>query len=178
MKASRLRGTAVISISEATKQGRVRDLLLDPNRRRVVALSIASTGGGPAKLIFTKDIHSVGPDAVTVRDSELLRDEHPTHGNGEVYLSRLRGMKVITESGRVMGSVADVEIDPTSFAITGYELTTGVLSELTGQRKKLPADKNVHYGKDLLVVREGQPSEEGERVPEPQPKREALTEKQ
>ena len=163
MKASRLNGIAVVSIADATKEGTVRDTVLDPNRRRVVALSIQPTGGGPQKTVSVKDVHSVRRDAVTIRDRDVLRQEHPIRGDSEVMQSKLKGKRVLTERGKVIGNVAEVEIDPESFSIIGYELSTGFMSDLTGNREKLSADDNVHFGRDVFIVSEPgsarQPSE-------------------
>jgi uncharacterized protein YrrD len=164
MRASQLRGLAVVSIAEATKEGTVQDVVLEPNRRRMAGLSVRPTGGGNDKALSVKDLHSVGRDAITIRDAEALREEPPARGNGEVYLSRLKGMKAMTDTGQIIGTIAEVEIDPTNFAIIGYELSTGVISDLTGNRRKLPADGNIHYGRDVLIVRESAaaaPTKEG-----------------
>ncbi len=161
MKASRLRGIAVVSIAEATKEGTVRDLVLDPNRRRVVALSIRPTGGGADKVVSVKNIHSIGRDAVTITDAEVLRGEHPVRGDGEIYLTKLKGTKALTDKGEIIGTVAEVEVDPDNFSIIGYQLSTGFMSELTGNRKSLPADERVRYGRDALMVQETGPTVRG-----------------
>lgn len=160
MKASRLSGIAIVSIADGTKEGTVRDVVLEPNRRRVVALTIRPTGGRNDKLVPVKEIHSAGRDAITIPNTDVLKEEHPVRGDGEVYLSELKGTKALADTGEVVGTISEVEIDPNSFAILGYELTTGVWSGLTGSRKRLPADERVHYGRDVLIVRESMPAAE------------------
>ncbi len=156
MKASQLRDKAIVSIADGSKQGTVRDLVMEPNRRRVVAITVKPSGGGNDKTIPVKEVHSAGRDAITIRDADVLQEEQPIRGDGQIRLSKLIGTKALTDTGHVVGSISEVEIDPDDFAIIGYDLTTGVMSSLTGSRQRIAADNKVHYGRDVLVVRTGE----------------------
>ena len=58
----------------------------------------------------------------------------------------------MTHGGDVLGSISEVEFDPSDFRIESYDLSAGVLATITGAKKTLPADEHVHYGRDLLMV--------------------------
>lgn len=153
MKASRLRGMSVVSIAEAEKVGTVHDLYVNPNARRLVALSIKASDG-TLKSVPVGAVNKVGRDAITIKDAKSLREEVPEKGDSIVPLSKLMGTRAVTHGGDVLGSVSEVEFDPSDFHVESYDLSTGVLSTITGSRKTLPADEHVHYGKELLMVTE------------------------
>lgn len=155
MKASRMRGMAVVSIEDAEKIGSVQDLILNPDEQRVVAIRVKSAEGREASIIPVDEIEAIGRDAITIRDTRGMATEIPME-IGTVYLSRLLGTKVLTRSGELLGTVAEVEMDGYDFGITGYELSTGVVSNVFGNRKRLPATDPVHFGKDILMVRDSQ----------------------
>jgi uncharacterized protein YrrD len=151
MKVSRLRDMAVVSIEDAEKIGTVSDLLVNPDGQRVLALRVKGAQGQETNIVPVEEIASIGKDAITIHDTrgiamDIEMDE------GTVYLSKLTGTKVLTRSGDLLGTVAEVEFDPYSFDITGYELSTGTVSDLVGSRKRFPASDGVHYGKDILIV--------------------------
>ena len=89
MKASRLRGMSVVSIAEAEKVGTVHDLYVNPNARRLTALSIR-TPDGTLKSVPVDAINKVGRDVITIKDVKSLREEEPENGDGSVPLSPSR----------------------------------------------------------------------------------------
>ena len=153
MKASRIREMAVVSIDDAEKIGSVQDILVNPDGQRVIALRIKPAQGRDTTVVPVEEVASIGRDAITIRDTRGIATEVPTDP-GTVYLGKLLGTKVLTRAGDMLGTVAEVEIDPTDFRITGYELSTGLMSDLFGNRKRLSSSGDVHYGKDILMIRE------------------------
>src|SRR5436309_488109 len=67
MKASELRGRAIVSLAEAQKLGEVDDVLLAPGQSRVAGLRIKHGLFGPTQYLPSGDIYSVGPDAITIQ---------------------------------------------------------------------------------------------------------------
>jgi uncharacterized protein YrrD len=153
MKASQMRDMAVVSIEDAEKIGTVHDLLVNPDGQRVVALQIKTAQGKEISIVPVDEIASIGRDAITIHDSRGIATEIAME-EATVHLSKLLGTKVLTHSGNLLGTVAEVEMDVSTFTITGYELSTGAVSDVIGNRKKLSSYEGVHYGRDILMVRD------------------------
>ena len=107
MKASAVRGLTVLSIADGSRLGRVDEVLFDPVRRVVGALSVRTEAG--EGLIPFNGIAGVG-DAVTVQDERVLLIGG--QGEGLVRLERLKKLKVVDVGGHILGTVDELEIDP------------------------------------------------------------------
>lgn len=151
MKASRLKGMSIVSISQAQKVGTATDVILNPDARRVVGIRMKTLVEDTARVIPAEQV-TVGRDAITIQDDRVPQEERIPEGERTTSLNTLLGSKVLTRSGNLLGTVAEVEIDPSDMRITSYVLNTGILSGLTGSGKKVPAEMDVHYGRDILVV--------------------------
>ena len=163
IRARELNGRAVVDMEAAEKLGRLDDLVLDLDGRRVAALMVSHgdsvIGGGTHLTIPAAAVHAIGPDAITVRraigepDMSVL-DPLPR-------LSKFTGRKVVSQSGRLLGRVGDVLIEEEGCRIFGYTITdhtgaAGKLESLFGGRKDvtqyLRADANLKPGRDLIVA--------------------------
>jgi uncharacterized protein YrrD len=150
MKATQLRGMSVVSIAGAQTMGQVEDLVLNPDAQRVVAVRVKMAPAGVVKTVSSLDVR-IGHDALTIQDARSVTEEELARVEGTVDLSSLLGTRVMSHGGNDLGSIEDVEID-TDLAITGYDLGKGILSDLFGVRKSLPAAKGMHYVNDVLMV--------------------------
>jgi uncharacterized protein YrrD len=150
MKATQLRGMAVVSIADANKMGEVQDLVLTPDALNVVAVRVKLIPEGMVKTVSATEMRA-GRDAVTTTDPRSITEEGLTEVEGTVDLSTLLGARALSHGGNLLGHVEDVELD-TDMNITGYELGKGTLSDLFGGRKILPAGRGIHYVKDILMV--------------------------
>lgn len=165
MRLNDLKGRAVVELDSAEKLGQIDEVVLDLDRQRVAGFVIGrpqglftSSGGG--RVLPASGIQAIGPDAVTVRsttgdDGELERIEALPRTVGIV------GRKVVSHSGRLLGIIEDVLIDPQGGRILGYALErsgggTGLMSFLDSHRKEafdyVRADVDVRLGKALVVV--------------------------
>jgi uncharacterized protein YrrD len=154
IKASELKGRAVVSLTQAEKIGTVASVILDPAASRVAGLTVRTGILGGAKLLRSSDIRSLGIDAVTIHDSSLLHDD-----SGEVpelkdlpTLDDMIEMKVISENGQLLGTLGNVEIDPDQYQITRYELSGTLWDQLTHSNQTFAAEPGLRFGKQLLVV--------------------------
>ncbi len=184
MKATKLRGMPVISIDDAKRLGEVRDVLVDTENQRVAALDLKGPSGHAGSTVPVDDIHSIGKDAITLRDTprESRSDREPSgepvrpEDSGDlrpdeprdrerqfddfdrdnfVPLGKLIGAKAVSTGGDSLGTVEDVEIDPSNFHIMSYELGSGELSKITGNVKRLEVNKGVRFANNILMVPEG-----------------------
>ena len=154
IKASELKGRAVVSLTQAEKIGTVTSVILDPAASRVAGLTVRTGILGGAKLLRSSDIRSLGIDAVTIHDSSLLHDD--TSEVPELKdlptLDDMIEMKVISESGQLLGTLGNVEIDADQYQITRYELSGTLWDQLKHSNRTFAAVPGLRFGKQLLVV--------------------------
>lgn len=166
IRAKELGGRAVVDVDAAEKLGRIDRIVLDPESRRVAGF-VVSRGSSIFKndqdiVIPASSVHAVGPDAVTVHRNA----EEPIDGL-EVLprVSDIAGRKVVSESGRLLGTVDDVLIDEIDGRIVGYALegrgAEHKLRDMVGGDRGgqddprgafLRADANLKAGHDLIVA--------------------------
>ena len=71
-------------------------------------------------------LHSIGPDAVTVRGSAVK--ERLPELDKLPRMSDVIGHKMVTRSGRLLGSIDDMLIDGTDGTIIGFAVGEGVVA--------------------------------------------------
>ena len=115
-------GRQVVSTSTADTVGKVDRLLVDPARRRVVAVAVKKAG-----LLRWRDLTAFGADAVTVEaDLGIESDADVDRFAGKEHDPV--GKRVVTSAGDELGKVADVEFDPETGEVTGLVLDLGTLA--------------------------------------------------
>ncbi len=152
---SRLRGHPLIDITKGKRIGVVHDLLFDPQRRTIQAFS---TKGGllhPSTLVPTAKA-TIGADAVTFQPGALAgQDTSWLHTLPRA--SDLIGRRVHSNTGQLLGTVAELRIDPGSNTLLALELApeqTGAALRLGSARRLLAANSVISYGPDTIVARE------------------------
>jgi len=109
------RGRHVVSTNSAETLGIVDTFVVDPGLRRVVALGLAKVTGRLTVLPWER--LAFGADAVTTGG---ITDLVVPEGNLAVLADRhhtFLGKRVLDTAGREIGTVRDVDIDPTSGAV-------------------------------------------------------------
>jgi uncharacterized protein YrrD len=170
IRAKELGGRAVVDVDAAEKLGKIDRIVLDPESRRVAGFVVSkgsSIFSNDADIVISAScVHAVGPDAVTVHrtagfDSGTTLDSLPR-------VSDIAGRKVVSDQGRLMGTVDDVLIDENDGRIVGYALSgdgfddklRNAVAGVSGDRSEtkraafLRADANLRAGKDLIVAPE------------------------
>ena len=163
--ASELKGRPVVSLAAADKIGNVNTVILDPATNRMLALKVKHGLIGSGKTLLASDIRNIGVDAVTINDHNLLHEHEtdlPELGNMPT-LEELTALKVVSESGTLLGVVGDVEIDPEQYNIVAYEMNGSLWEQLTRREKRFAALQGIKAGKDLLVVPDSVVTELGNR---------------
>jgi uncharacterized protein YrrD len=173
IKGSQLVGRAVIDMEAAERLGKIKEIIVQRDGERVAGFilvhgeTIVGTAG-KRRMIPASAVHSIGPDAVTVRGSAMQEvadlDTLPR-------MSDIIGHKMVTRSGRLLGVIDDVLINRADGTIVGFVVGEGVRSKLENifnpQRPRVHgyvrAEADLHVGKDLIVVPddaliEGEPS--------------------
>jgi uncharacterized protein YrrD len=155
VKASEIKGRAVVSLERVQKIGAVQGLVFDPSAARVAGLQVGGVVGqeGGGHYVPAEAVYKIGPDAITVRDvgatptgDQAAWQHLPSSGD-------LGQCKVVTDGGTFLGQISDVLIDESTLAIQGYDLGGGgLLDQLAGRSKFLPAQPGFRFGNGLMLV--------------------------
>lgn len=152
---SHLIGHPLIDVTEGRKIGEVRDLLLDEQRRSIQAFS--TKGGllhGPIYVPALKA--TIGVDAVTFQPG-ALGEQDTSWLDTLPKASRIIGMRVLTDTGKLIGTVDDLRLDPHNGTLLALELKpehAGILHRLGSGRRLMPASGVISYGPDTIVAQE------------------------
>lgn len=149
-------GRAVVSVADGEKAGEISDVHLDLDTRTVLGFAV-----GGSDSLFHKEaplivpfsgVQNIGPQAVTVTDNAqvLTGQEVPAT---VATLERLR-KRVVSEGGEVVGDGNDVIFDPTTGAITGFQLVPqGGFLGVGATTRVIPIADVVGFGRDVITVR-------------------------
>ncbi len=149
-----LKGRKVITIDEGEKMGQVSDALLDLSTRRLVSLLVTSGGlfGGSRHTLDRDGIHRIGPDAIMVQHSDTLREGDKVP-DGLIRMSDLRKRTILTESGRELGHVVDLQLSD-DYTIIDIVMSSGSGPlRLFGSTTTIPVEDVVAFG-DVITVRD------------------------
>jgi uncharacterized protein YrrD len=155
MDVKSLKGIAVVSIEDGEKLGTIDDMIFNLDSRHLIAFRLARTRffRGERNLIAMADVESVGSDAIMVRNRSRLRDErHEREFSERPDLAKLTSLPVVTEHGGYVGTLASVDFDPETGAITHLGIAAGGLRSVLGEKKQVPAADIISIGADVVVV--------------------------
>jgi uncharacterized protein YrrD len=162
IKGSQLVGRAVIDMEAAERLGKIKEIIVQRDGERVAGFVVVHGEtmvgtGGKRRMIAASAVHSIGPDAMTVRGSAM---QELAELDNLPRMSDIIGHKMITQSGRLLGVIGDMLINHADGTIIGFVVGEGVRNKLEGifnpQRPRVNgyvrADANLHVGKELIVV--------------------------
>lgn len=151
-RATELMGLPVVTLDRAAAVGEIRDVLFDPTRSRVVALTVRGRGLLSPPLIGllpASAIRAIGRDAVMVpTDASLLREREGMAAALDDQVEVL-GKEVVTDAGSGLGNVTDVilEIEGGQAIVVGAEIAQG------GERRAIvPLSPGMPVSTDALIV--------------------------
>ena len=162
IKGSQLVGRAVIDMEAAERLGKIKEIIVQRDGERVAGFVIVHGEtmvgtGGKRRMITASAVHSIGPDAMTVRGSAM---QELAELDNLPRMSDIIGHKMITQSGRLLGVIDDMLINRADGTIIGFVVGEGVRNKLENifnpQRSRVHgyvrAEANLQVGKELIVV--------------------------
>ncbi len=154
-RAKQLIGLPVIDLTSGKRLASVQSALVDLAGGEVVALVVQKSGWlKDGKALRMSDLHAIGDDAITVSNPEpWVAVSKVTDGRpGLVTADRLRDRQVLTEDGRLLGSLEDVIIDSPSGTISEYVLSDGIIQDLLNGRVSIPVPEQAVVGEESIIV--------------------------
>lgn len=117
-------GNPVISVESGQTIGKIRDLFLDTDAKKLTGIYLGTEGlfSRTSHLVQVKDIVVIGPDAVLVKNADVILEASELD-EYEMWLRRdeLQGRNVDTPGGTKVGRVGDIIINE-SGEVIGYSL--------------------------------------------------------
>lgn len=154
MKAREILDLRVVDATSGTTMGSVTGILIDGEKKQVVAIEI---GGGflshPGYLPFAS-IKSIKNDELTIQSPDALVEQ--AEFESPRLVGSLVGHKVYTEDGKNLGSVEDYDIDIKAGGIASVTIAidTSLLGRLwrsTEKRFVIPRDMIITLGDSVVV---------------------------
>ena len=153
LKASDLKGRAVVTLSDAIKVGRVDDVLFDAEYREVLGFRIKAGTFSRPEAVSRAHVTGVGHAALTVRSPDVINVEDRLGDlAGAVTLSRARRTKVVTEGGELLGTIGEIELDDEARTVTAYRLAPRLWDRLRHREPRIEARQVLRLGEGGLMI--------------------------
>jgi sporulation protein YlmC with PRC-barrel domain len=140
---SEAKGRKIVSTSSADTVGKVHGFVVDAESRSVLAVNVKKADSGDT--LAWADIAGFGSDAVTVTGPERITaadaDVQAKSGKDKAVL----GKRVLSTGGAELGTVKDVEFDP----------STGSITSLVLESTSVPGGGLIGIGSYAVVVDKG-----------------------
>lgn len=151
-KSAELLGLSVFSIEEGKEAGTIIDLIINPGKGTVEYLIVSNgTRYIGLKVIPFKNIEGVGEHAVTINNTSLVIDFKDAPDINDLLEKdvQIKGTKVITQKGKIIGSVKEYVVDDENDG----KIHGCILDPINSTKPGIiPAENVVTFGKDVLVV--------------------------
>lgn len=153
MTAAQIRGLPVVTVRGGDDVAEVRDVVYDPGRGELVALTLNRRGflaGRRREVLLSHAVHAIGRDAVMIMDEQALvaSDDAPADVAGVGSDRNVLGSDVLTERGVSLGSVRDlVVLAGTAGSVVGYQV-----EKAGGGDAYIPLPAQLSVSGDALVV--------------------------
>ncbi|UII55052.1 PRC-barrel domain-containing protein [Cytobacillus spongiae] len=144
-------GLPIISISDGNQVGKVKSLVINPDKGSVDFLTIEHEDFQVSvKAIPFKKVVGIGEYAVTVESENAVIDlnEIPIANQLVNKKIKITNTKVMTRKGALLGEITEYLVDDETGMILGMQLN------LPSQEVALPSEAVVTYGKDIIIVKE------------------------
>jgi sporulation protein YlmC with PRC-barrel domain len=143
---SELKGTAVLAADTGMKIGEAADALVEPLHGRLTGLVVRTHEN--VLRVLSEGEFTIGRDAIMASQSTALRPIEATGNRSEsVTASELVGVRLVTEDGRLAGSIVDVHLVPQAGIIL-YRVAESTIQRFMGRGFFLSADVALAFSPD------------------------------
>lgn len=153
MHSERLIGLPVVHIDLGKRFGTVQALVLDPKGRRLAGMVVALEGWRKRGLLPVECIYAVGEQAVTIEHEDALMSTEEDSELRTLWRRRLdlRGMQVLTVTGRDLGKVSAFLCSQDGTIETLY-LGRTAKRRRGRHRSTIPGTLVRSFGEDAVIV--------------------------
>lgn len=153
-KVKGLMGQPLISLADGHHIAPVKDVVISDDHASVTALVVRESGVlSSARVVPLDAVHSFGRDAIVIEGDAAILDAAAVPALDVSADRSLAGMKVYSEAGQEVGTIADVYFEEDGGRIVGFEVSAGTLGDLASGPRFLPVEQVDHIGDDIVYVR-------------------------
>ena len=154
-KLNTLIGQDLMSLADGHRVASVKDVVVDQGHDRMIALLVREADERTtAQAVAVDHVHSYGRDVIVIDREDSV---HDVLGMPEVELGisshgSLMGMSVLSEAGDKQGAISDVYIDEMTGDVVGFEVSGGLLDDISGGRRFLPVEDIDHAVDEIVYI--------------------------
>jgi len=147
-------GRLIVTVTHGEIVGKVKDVLIDPERFEIAALVLPSRGFRKVGMVLPRSvIHLFGKDVVLVKSNEAMpRDNTLSSVASLIAVSgEMKGRQVATETGVRVGLLNDVLVDEAG-KVVAWDLSKVFIEGPVAESKQIPFESTRSVGPDLIIV--------------------------
>lgn len=159
VKGKKILGTLAIDLQTGTRFGRVRNIIIDPEKRRAKAVILPGKRWFyPQVWIEANSVLALGRDVLSINSASGVKSTREIPGGRdelEKGIRKLWGLMVVTEEGKLLGYLEDILFSVPGGDIAGLELSRGLIGDILQGRGFYPSKQISAISFDSVVVEEG-----------------------
>ncbi|HEY3368073.1 MAG TPA: PRC-barrel domain-containing protein [Symbiobacteriaceae bacterium] len=146
VKAGDLIGLPVLGGPQLKRLGQVQEVLFSPDGRQVCGLLLDGGWFQPARILDYRAVQTVGETHV------LAAEVYLTQENGAKSRQDLHGLPVLRGNGEEAGLMDDLVFDAATGAVTGLQLSRGLVDDLYHGKTVIPLEADVIAGEAAILL--------------------------
>ena len=151
MDANALIGMTIVSVAEATRLGRIVDVLFDAEPFTLAALQIR--GGETDFIVPFGLVRNLGADAVTVDSSQVTQMASAGDAfDGLPRLTKLMQLKIVDDAGTLVGRLHSIELEASTGRVQRLVAQRGGVLGIGAESRTIPAEAIRSVGDNLVTV--------------------------
>jgi uncharacterized protein YrrD len=154
IKSRDLIGKPLVLIASGEIIGKVKDVLVDPERFEIAALVLPGKLLSKVTMVLPRSAVQVfGKDVILIKGNEaMVRDDSLDRVASLIAVSgQLKGRSVATEKGVRVGILNDVWVDENG-KVVSYDLAKVLVEGPLAESKQIPLGATRSMGRDLIIV--------------------------
>ncbi|EHQ87304.1 PRC-barrel domain-containing protein [Desulfosporosinus youngiae] len=148
----------IISLQEGQQIGYVKNLILNASTKSLAAIVVDPKGFfKDQRIIPYSKVVSVGDDAITIGKESHVEKTSSLPELLELVKEKLTiiGTKMVTETGKTLGTADEYYVDPSTGEITQIEISGGKLEGFLNGKAWISAEYVTTIGHDVIVTQKG-----------------------
>ena len=154
IKSKDIIGKPLVTIQHGEIIGRVKDVLIDPEKYEIAALVLPRKLLSRKSMVLARDqVHVFGTDVILVKSNEVMPRDDTLENVSSLVAARkqLKGQAVVTEQGLRIGLVDDLWIDEQG-KVVSYALSKVQIKGPLAESKRVPLSYTRSLGLDVIIV--------------------------
>lgn len=153
LKSKEVIGLPVLTLNEGTQVGKISDIIVDNQKKRIIALELSEKSGLFKKTenyISIDKVYNIGTDAVTVENIEFNQDISKEFSNFRI--SNLIGRKMLLEDGTEVGKLFGINFMFPHGEITSITITDNKNTLFGEDKGNVDISRIRAIGKDAIII--------------------------